>query len=48
VPFPKQDYLGWKFDGCWRLDKDKENVPIGQKSKANDWLYSTPFGLRKI
>jgi len=41
-------YKGWNYDGDWEVTSNKNGVLIGPKSKANDWLYMTPFGIRKM
>lgn len=39
---------GWNFDGNWALTNNRNGTLIGPKSKANEWLYMTPFGIRKM
>lgn len=39
---------GWDFDGNWSLSNNRDGTLIGPKCKANEWLYMTPFGIRKM
>jgi len=42
------DKQGWDWDGQWALTNNRSGTLIGPKCKANEWLYSTPFGIRKM
>merc|ERR550539_1538762 len=39
---------GWACDGKFERTAYRDGQLIGEKCKANNWLYMVPFGIRKF